>query len=854
MLNYFYSSQFKRWMSLILLSIFTSFGTVTIASAKDITPPHILQESQSDRAARLIERGKSLYEAGNYSEAIATLQPALFIYQSQSNPIEEIAVLNNLALAHQQLGEYQLAADNLAKSFTLLKNFDPSETKNILLAQALDIRGKQELMQGNANAAWKTWQQAENSYSLAGNNAGVIRAQINQAQALQVLGFYRQGIKALGQIREELTNQPATITQAVLYRSLGNANLATGNLEQAKISLNKSLAIAKKFDSQDNIASAWFSLGNMARSQQETERAIEYYQQAIQSTPNIVTEVNARLNLVNLLIDRDRNYQRQLKQIKSSITKLPPNRDSIYAQINYARTLLKTNVTDNIEGILQTAIVQSNQIGDRTAEAYGLGSLGRLYEIEGQWQQAQDVTQQALIIAQETNARDIAYQGQWQLGRLYKAQQQTQAAIAAYQQAVTILQSLRSDLVAVNPEVRFTFRESIEPIYRDYVSLLLKNDTSPEANLVAARSAIDSLQLAELENFFQATCLNAQPVVIDRLTDKADASAAIIYPIVLDDRFEIILKLPQQPLRHYTTPIEDLERTDRILQRLSQTLTQRNSLETLTLAQQVYSWIIQPAAADLANSNIKTLVFVLDSPLRNLPMSVLHDGEQYLIEKYSVAITPGLQLIQPQAIASQQLKALTAGLTEAKLGFPPLEYVSEELNAIQSQIASSEQLLNRSFTKVALQSQIERVPFPIVHLATHGQFSSQAEDTFILTWNNKINVNQLSNLLQTGDRDRAIELLVLSACETLAGDRRAALGLAGVAVKAGARSTLATLWRVNDEASSSLMKQFYQQLGNQNESVTKAEALRQAQLSLLKSDRFNHPHFWASYVLVGNWL
>ena len=225
------------------------------------------------------------------------------------------------------------------------------------------------------------------------------------------------------------------------------------------------------------------------------------------------------------------------------------------------------------------------------------------------------------------------------------------------------------------------------------------------------------------------------------------------------------------------------------------------------MAQQVYSWIIEPLAADLAASNLKTLVFVLDSSLRNIPMSVLHDGEQYLIEKYAVAITPGLQLIQPKAIASNQLQALTAGLTEAKFGFPPLEYVSQELETIQAQIAKTEQLVDRNFTNNALRAKIEKIPFPIVHLATHGQFSSQAEDTFILTWDNRLNVNQLSNLLQVSNQDseQAIELLVLSACETLAGDRRAALGLAGVAIKAGARSTLATLWRVNDEATSSLM-------------------------------------------------
>ncbi len=175
---------------------------------------------------------------------------------------------------------------------------------------------------------------------------------------------------------------------------------------------------------------------------------------------------------------------------------------------------------------------------------------------------------------------------------------------------------------------------------------------------------------------------------------------------------------------------------------------------------------------------------------------------------------------------------------------------------VQSQIGETELLLNDDFTSTDFQAQIAQLPFPVVHLATHGQFSSQAENTFILTWDDRINVNQLNNLLRSSDLDREepIELLVLSACETLTGDKRAALGLAGVAVRAGARSTLATLWRVNDEATALLMGQFYQELGNQTIPTTKAEAIRRTQLALLKNPRFNRPHFWAPYVLVGNWL
>lgn len=146
--------------------------------------------------------------------------------------------------------------------------------------------------------------------------------------------------------------------------------------------------------------------------------------------------------------------------------------------------------------------------------------------------------------------------------------------------------------------------------------------------------------------------------MIDQITEQQDPTAALIYTIALRDRLEIILKLPQQELQNYSIPIDNTQKVEKVLERLTQSLTQRNSQETLPLAQQAYDWLITPIAQDLANSQVKTLVFVLDSPFRNVPMAVLHDGKQYLVEKYSVVLSPGLQLIEPQPIAQQPLKVL----------------------------------------------------------------------------------------------------------------------------------------------------------------------------------------------------
>ena len=169
-------------------------------------------------------------------------------------------------------------------------------------------------------------------------------------------------------------------------------------------------------------------------------------------------------------------------------------------------------------------------------------------------------------------------------------------------------------------------------------------------------------------------------------------------------------------------------------------------------------------------------------------------------------------------------------------------------------------MLNEAFTPASLRQQLEAEDYPIVHLATHGQFSSTSDDTFILSGSEEnlfINVKQFDDLLRVSSRrgSQPIELLVLSACETAQGDNQAILGLAGVAVRAGAQSTIATLWGANDEATAELMGYFYQHL-NQDEEISKAKALRDAQLNLLKNpdSQYSHPYYWAPFVLIGNWL
>ncbi|MCA1993115.1 MAG: CHAT domain-containing protein [Coleofasciculus sp. S288] len=849
---------FKRYAILFLL-ILCLVTTVLPVTA---------QQHAADASTQL-EQGLIRFQAEQFSEAIALWQQSARRYQEQGARLNQALSLSYLSLAHQNLGQWQDAQTAITQSLTLLQSQQNLDRGGLLiLGQALNTRGHLQFSTGQAEAALNTWKQAEATYDQAGDATGSLGTQINQAQAMQTLGLYRRSQTLLEQINQTLQAQPYSPLKAAAFRSLGVALQVVGDLQKSQDVLEQSLAIAQQLNASQEIGDILFSLGNTARALQDYEKAVQLYQKAAEQATNPLSKLEAQLNQLSLSIQTKQwnATQALLPKIQAQLAHLPPSRTAVHARVNLAESLmaigkggeeqpesLVSPQPSEIAQVLVGAIQEARTLKDPRAEAYALGELGQLYKQIQQWTEAQNLTQNALQIAQAINASDITYRWEWQLGQILKQQGKVTQAKIAYTEAVNTLQSLRTDLVAINPDVQFSFRESVEPVYRELVELLLQpkrnqGEVSQE-NLKQARQIIESLQLAELDNFFRQACLSAKPEQIDQV----DPNAAVIYPIILPDRLAVILSLPGQPLRHYETrlPQRQVENIlDQALQSLNPAFSNRQRLQ---FSQQVYDWLIRPTEDELATSGIKTLVFVLDGALRNLPMAALYDGQQYLIEKYSIAISQGLQLLEPRSLVRERLKVLTAGLTEPRQGFSPLPAVEFELKQIASEVPS-QVLLNQEFIKTTVKNQIQATPFPVVHLATHGQFSSKAENTFLLTWDGRINVKDLDELLQSRERVDAepIELLVLSACQTATGDKRATLGLAGVAVRSGARSTLATLWSVQDQSTAELMVEFYRNLAQPE--VSKAEALRQAQLSLLKKTEYKHPFFWASFVLVGNWL
>ncbi len=844
----------RRWLAYGLLILLSCWAGSLLRPAQAHFDVPVPKSTTPVVVQATVEQGQQLYESGQLRDAVQVLEQ---VVSTTNDATEQVVTWRNLALVYQQLGEWAAAEAAIAEAQLILTT-TTLPNQSWLQAQVLDVQGGLQLSQGQGEAAINTWQQAADIYTQIEQPAAAILAQVNQAQAMQRLGFHRQTIETLQPVVAVLKTQPSSLTAAIAQRTLGDSLLQIGDLRAAQTALESSQIMAQELANPGAVSAAALSLGNLRAAQSDTEAALAYYNDADRAAASPLVRVQAQLNRLSLLAKTDQvaQVQAQWLDILNRLNTLPINQRTLFAKINLAQTLIELPVTTNpaahaIADLLATTLQEAQTLGDRRAESFAAGTLGHLYETLQQWPEATELTQLALQRARAINAADVMYRWQWQLGRLYKAEKQTDKAIAAYSNTIETLKQLRTDLVAVNPAVQVSFQDNVEPIHRELVALLLDPSRSATStDLEKARTTIEALQLAELDNFFREACLDAAEVDIDQL----DQRAAVVYPVILTDRLEVIVSLPNQPLQHYTTPVSAIELNE-IIEKLRRLLVLRIGRQYLPFSQQLYDWLLRPAAADLASSSVDTLVFVLDGELRNIPMAALHDGNQFLLEKYTLALTPGMQLVNPQPIQSQDLQVVTAGLSEARQGFSALPNVIEEVQQIQATVPTAAVLLNDGFTAKAFANSLSARGAPIVHLASHGKFSSSSEDTFVLTWDDRLDINDLNGLLQTSELNQngPIELLVLSACQTATGEKQAALGLAGMAVRSGARSTIATLWQVNDAATAILMAELYSNLANQQ--ITKAEALRQAQLTILNNPQFRqHPFFWAPYVLVGNWL
>lgn len=854
----------RHWLKYLLLGITLSlliiFGQGKIRYASWL-PPAVAQTTntinQQNQARTLTKLGQEQLHQGQIEAALQTWQAARKLYRQLDNQEGVDGSLINQSQALQALGHYPQAC--------------------------LTLIGTLEL---------QDW---------------VCQSPLQGEQAV------KESEKALVRVNQE---HPATSIRVLGLHSLGNVLRLMGKLEDSETVLQQALKMAEH-QSKTDISAIVLSLGNTERAfyNQAQERyqlfedpisktlalrimeakvnsVLRHYQQAESFT---TSRVEAQLNCLNFILDLaewstlssedeitglqalQRETQAQIKPLVDQLmaadfTQLPAFA-SVYSKLNFANSLMQLGHNSKLSQqlfpgndlilsaalqIAQDALQVSRNLENEKAESYALGTIGRFYAQIGQPTQAIQHLLSASAHAESVQAWDIAYQWQQELGQLYQHTRNQKQAIQAYQAAINSLEQVRGTLLTVNPEFQFSFKRKVEPTYRALIRLLL---ATPNPDLEQIVQTNERLQLAELENYLQCGKLDFVPI---NTIQTENPSLAVIHVLNLGSQYEVIVRSADRSLHRYTASAEQVSEAVREL-----TVNLRDPRRSFnikqdfhTYAQELYQLLIGPAQELGYLPNQGTLIFVLDSSLQSIPMSALYNGQRYLVQDYSISNAINSQLRPPKSLKPEQLKVLIAGLSEVSPSFrspeapanlTPLPEIKAEVTQIQKNAVASEALLNQVFTTGRFQDEVESTRYPILHISTHGQFSSDPNRTFVLAWDQPISLQQIKPLLQSRNLNdqSTIELLVLSACETARGDARSTLGIAGVAAQAGARSTIASLWLADAKATTELMGQLYQGL---RAGKSKAEALRQAQIALLQNPEWRSPNYWAGFVLVGGWL
>jgi CHAT domain-containing protein len=403
-----------------------------------------------------------------------------------------------------------------------------------------------------------------------------------------------------------------------------------------------------------------------------------------------------------------------------------------------------------------------------------------------------------------------------------------------------------------------------------------------QENVTAAVPLIEQAWEKEYEDYFKRNFSDKSMTVkniadtLGKIASQTQKKPAIVYMISRGQQLELILITPDGKPIHKRVVEANKEVLQKQVQEFTKLLTNplyKNSNRYRQSAQQLYRWMIAPIEADLQAQNIDTLLFCVGERLRTLPFAALHDGQQFLVEKYSFSRIPAFKLTDTVYSDLRNSQVLAMGASEFK-DQTPLPAVPVELSAILKNQWQGKLFLNQDFTLTNFLSQRASQPFKIIHLATHADFQSGVpSNSYVQFWDTKLTLDKMRQL---NLNNPPVELLVLSACRTAIGDKEAELGFAGLAVQARVKSAIATLWNVSDQGTLGLMAEFYPDLKT---APIKAEALRQAQIAMLQgqvrlesgqlrtstgtialppalaelgNEDFSHPYYWAAFTIVGS--
>ena len=547
----------------------------------------------------------------------------------------------------------------------------------------------------------------------------------------------------------------------------------------------------------------------------------------------------------------------------------------------------------------QQALSISKEIGDSAVEGTTLNNIGLAYDNLGQYSKALDYYQQALAIIKEVG--DLAGEGATlnNIGYALDSQSQTELAILFFKESVKVRESIRKDLKKLSREEQQSFTRTVADTYRTLSDRLLK-----QGRVTEALQVLDLLKIQELEDYLknikgnditaqgvrllepekaissQLSNLNIEKIPelnrqlasqlkqlpkseinkVPEYLQNIPKGAVLIYPLILDDRLELIVFSSGSIPANYTIPIKKEELTI-LINEFRASLMDWGSEDAIVSSKNLYDLLIKPIETELKQANADTILYAPDSFLRYIPIAALYDGKQYLIEKYRINNLIAYSLFDSNHNSLTNLRiyagAFGGKAGERKFGQTALPFSIPEVEYITSTFPNTNKYIEQNFTAKTTKEKV--AGNSIVHFATHAEFSSQSPlDSYVLFGDgSKITLAEINDLSL---KDTA--LVVLSACQTglssTLGNGAEILGFGYQVQRAGAKASIASLWSVSDGGTQLLMQEFYKKLQKGN--IAPSTALREAQLSMIRrpikerETNYNHPFFWSAFVVIGNGL
>lgn len=799
--------------------------------------------------------GMVYYNLGQYDRALEYHQNVLEAAQTLGNLGREREARNNIGLIYSHLGEYSLALEFLQKALELrsqvVDNSGAGSTQyNIGLVY---------FQLGEYNQAIDFFQQALAIVRRLENRAGEIRTLNVIGNVYSRTERYNQAISTYQTALELAENSEISSLKGATLHNMGKVYYNQENYTQALEYYQQALDIYQTTNRQFGIGVILNNMGEAYVHLGQTDIAFNYYQQALAINKTLKNPAGEAENFSNIAAILAQQNQPELaiifyKQAINATEIIRQNNRLLSSELQQSYTetvsdryrqladlLLQQNRILEAQQILDLLKVQELQdylqnVRSSNTTQTGIANTSSEQQI---WANYEDLTHQAIEIGQElSQLRQISPENRT------PAQQERLMQLVSAQTELT----RNFNNFIVSPEVT-AWVEQLSPAVRT------PSFADNLENLIGLRDNLDNL----------------------------NQNAVFLYPLILPDRLELILVTADAPPLRRTVAVTETELNQAILE-FRQVL-QNPTLDATPAAQKLYNWLIQPLEADLQVSGAETLIYAPDGQLRYIPLAALHDGENWLVERFRINNITAASLTDLNTPPQTEFNILAGAYASvshpvevgsSSFDFAPLPYTQKEVEMLAETIPATTALIDSAFSRDAIVPQMN--DYNILHFATHGAFVvGSPQDSFILFGDGKIAT--LADIKNWSLQN--VDLVVLSACETglggVLGNGAEILGLGYQFQRAGVRTTIASLWAVDDGGTQVLMNGFYERL--QQPQMTKAEALRQAQLALIQSDytttggdrglvavrwsenlqprvldRLSHPYYWAAFILIGNGL